>query len=133
MKTNHKVIREERLTVDLVLRFPNPHKNKSYIDNRRHYTVKLDGNEPLKIEGEEDVNLSVKLRTLVVVKKMFGKKIDSSLTYRVGENFAMLRINNTILKIAYSFREENVLEVLDNSSHVYQSRILEKITINEDE
>ena len=133
MIKNHKVDRKERLTVNLELRFPSPHKNKSYVDDRRHYTVKVDVEEPIRVSEEGIVDLKVKLRALVVVKKMFGNKIDSSLTYRVGENFALLRINVTTLRIAYSFSEDNILDVLDNGSHILQSRILETSTITQDE
>jgi len=128
MIKNHKIERKERLTVDLGLKFPDPHKNKSYIDERRHFTVKVDIGEPVKVNEEKILDLKVKLRALVVIKKMFGSKIDSSLTYRVGENFALLRINVTTLRISMSFSEENILEVLDNSSHILESRILERIT-----
>lgn len=133
MIKNHKVERKERLVVDLGLRFPDPHKNKSYIDERRHFLVKVDIEEPKKITEEGVLDLKVKLRALVVIKKMFGNKIDSSLTYRVGENFALLRINVTTLRISLSFSEDNILDVLDNSSHILESRILERISTRQDE
>ncbi len=133
MIRTHKIERKERLTVDLGLKFPDPHKNKSYIDDRRYYTVKVDVGEPQKIKEEVVLDLKVKLRALVVVKKMFGNKIDSSLTYRVGENFALLRINVTTLRISMSFSEANILEILDNSSHILESRILERVTSRDDE
>jgi len=133
MIKTHKIERKERLTVELSLKFPDPHKNKSYIDERRHFIVKVDVGEPVKVINEVTLDLRVKLRALVVVKKMFGNKIDSSLTYRVGENFALLRINVTTLRISMSFSEANILEVLDNSSHILESRILERITSGHDE
>lgn len=133
MIKNHKIERKERLTVDLGLKFPDPHKNKSYIDERRHFIVKVDIGEPVKVNEEKILDLKVKLRALVVIKKMFGSKIDSSLTYRVGENFALLRINVTTLRISMSFSEANILEVLDNSSHILESRILERVTSRDDE
>lgn len=128
MIKTHKVERKDRLIVDLGLKFPDPHLHKSYVDSRRHYTVKVDIEEPQKITEETTLNLKVRLRALVVIKKMFGSKVDSSLTYRVGENFALLRINVTTLRVAVFFNEQNLLEVLDNSSHILESRILERIT-----
>lgn len=133
MIKNNKVERKERLTVDLGLKFPDPHKNKSYIDERRHYTIKVDVSEPQKVTEEGIHNFNVKLRSLVVIKKMFGNKIDSSLTYRVGENFVLLRINVHTLRISVSFKDGNILEVLDNSSHILESRILERTTVTRDE
>jgi len=133
MIRNHKVDRKERLSVPLSLSFPNPHENKSYVDERRHYTVRVDIGETIKVEKEGILNIDVKLRSLIVIKKMFGNKIDSSLTYRVGENFAMLRINVTTLRISMSFSESNLLKVLDNSSHILESRILERTTLEKNE
>lgn len=133
MLGNHKVERKERLMVDLGLKFPDPHHNKTYKDERRHYTVRVDVGEVQKVTEEGVVDMQLKLRSLLVVKKMFGNKIDSSLTYRVGENFALLRINVTVLRISYSFLEDNIFEVFDNSSHILQSRILETTTIEKDE
>lgn len=132
MIKNHKVERKERLSVDLELKFPSPNNGKGYVDARRHFLVKVDIGEEVKVSEEGIFPLKVRLRALVVVKKMFNNKIDSSLTYRVGENFAMLRINSTILRVSYSFNEGNIFEVLDNSSHIFQSRILEKITLKDE-
>jgi hypothetical protein len=132
MIKNHKVERKERITVNLGLKFPDPHLHKSYTDPRRHYTIKVDVGETTKVEKEETINLNVKLRALIVVKKMFGNKIDSSLTYRVGENFAMLRINVHTLRISLSFADSNVLEILDNSSHILESRILGRISVGDE-
>lgn len=134
MIKTHKVERKERLVVKLGLKFPDPHSKKSYVDNRRHYTVRVDIGETTRVDQEGIVNMDVKLRSLVVVKKMFGNKIDSSLTYRVGENFVNLRINITTLRISVSFNDENLLEILDNSSHILESRILERTQVyKEDE
>lgn len=133
MIKNNKVERKERLTVDLGLKFPDPHLHKSYIDERRHYTVRVDVGEVQKVTEEGVLDLKVKLRSLIVIKKMFGNKIDSSLTYRVGENFALLRINVTELRISLSFSKDNILEVLDNSSHILESRILERVTLKYNE
>lgn len=133
MIKNHKVERKERLMVKLRLDFPDPHNNKSYQDERRHFTVKVDNGETEKITEESTLNLNIKLRSLVVIKKMFGNKIDSSLTYRVGENFGLLRINVTTLRIAFSFSEANAIKVLDNTSHILESRILERTTYRQDE
>jgi hypothetical protein len=132
MIKNHKVDRKERITVSLALKFPDPHLHKSYTDPRRHYTVKIDVGETIKVDKEETIDLNVKLRALIVVKKVFGNKIDSSLTYRVGENFALLRINVHTLRISLSFADSNVLEILDNSSHILNSRILEKTSVGDE-
>lgn len=131
MIRNHKVDRKDRLTVDLTLKFPNPNHNKSYDDNRRHYLVKVDIEEPLKVVEEGLVQINLRLRSLVTIRKMFGTKIDSSLTYRVGENFALLRIHRTTLRISYSFEDDNIFDVFDNSSHIRDSRILESVTEEE--
>lgn len=133
MLINHKVERKERLSVDLKLKFPDPHHNKTYKDERRHYTVRVDVGENFKVTEEGVFNFKLKLRSLLVVKKMFGNKIDSSLTYRVGENFALLRINVHVLRISYSFFEDNIFDVFDNSSHILQSRILETTEISQNE
>jgi hypothetical protein len=77
--------------------------------------------------------MRVKLRSLISVKKMFGKKIDSSMTYRVGENFALLRIGVHELRISMSFEEDNILDIFDNSMHIQQSRILETKDLSKDE
>lgn len=133
MIKTHKVERKERLMVKLGLEFPDPNNNKSYKDDRRHFTIRVDVGEPKKISEECTLNLNLKLRSLVVIKKMFGNKIDSSLKYRVGENFALLRINVTTLRVSISFSENNMLKVLDNSSHILESRILERVTFKQDE
>jgi hypothetical protein len=130
---SHKVLRKERLMVDLGLKFPNPHHNKSYEDERRHYSVKVDLEEPQKVTTEGVLDMRVKLRSLISVKKMFGKKIDSSMTYRVGENFALLRIGVHELRISMSFEEDNILDIFDNSMHIQQSRILETKDLSKDE
>lgn len=132
MIKNHKVERKERLLVAIDFKFPDPHHRKSYVDKRRHFTMKVDINSPVTIDNECIVHQSLRLRALVIIKKMFGNKIDSSFTYRVGENFGMLRIGDNSLRIALSFSESNVLEVLDNSSHILQSRILENVKNRED-
>lgn len=114
--------------VNLGLKFPNPNQNKSYDDSRRHFTFKVDIEEEQKVETETTINLNCRLRALITIKKRFGIRVDSSMTYRVGENFAMLRIGDTTLRISMSFNEENLLDILDNSSHIFESRILERIT-----
>lgn len=133
MIKSHNVDRKERLTVKVAFKFPSPHKNKAYVDNRRHYTMKVDIGETIKIDNEQTITENLRLRSLVVVKKMFGTKIDSSLSYRVGENFAMLRIGDSTLRVSYSFNEANILEVLDNSMHIPASRILEVIKQEDNE
>lgn len=127
IKTHH-VDRQERLKVKIGLNFPNPNNNKSYVDSRRHFTYKIDIEEEQKVEGETTINLECRLRALITIKKRFGTRVDSSMTYRVGENFAMLRIGDTTLRISMSFKGENVLDIFDNSSHIFTSRILETIT-----
>lgn len=131
MVKNHKVERKERLMVDLTLDFPSLHEHKSYVDNRRYYQIRVDAGETTRIDSEGLVTIKSRLRALVVIKRFFGKKIDSSMTYRVGENFATLRINKSLLKISMSFNEANILKVLDNSSHIMQSRILEVTTVED--
>src|SRR6478752_13088 len=100
MIKSHNVDRKERLTVKVDFNFPTPHKNKAYVDARRHYTMKVDIGETIKIDKETIVSENLRLRSLVVIKKMFGSKIDSSLSYRVGENFAMLRIGDSTLRVS---------------------------------
>lgn len=133
MIKSHNVDRQERLMVKVAFNFPSPHKNKAYIDARRHYTMKVDISEAIKIDKETIITENFRLRSLVVIKKMFGSKIDSSLSYRVGENFAMLRIGDSTLRVSYSFNEKNELDVLDNSMHIPASRILEIIKQEDNE
>lgn len=133
MIKSHNVDRQERLMVKVAFNFQSPHKNKAYIDARRHYTMKVDISEAIKIDKETIITESFRLRSLVVIKKMFGSKIDSSLSYRVGENFAMLRIGDSTLRVSYSFNEKNELDVLDNSMHIPASRILEIIKQEDNE
>jgi len=132
MIKNHKVERKERLVVEIDFKFPDPHSRKSYVDKRRHFSMKVDIDPPITIDSECTIRQTLRLRALVVIKKMFGNKIDSSFTYRVGENFGMLRIGDNNLRISLSFAENNILEVLDNSSHILQSRILENVRYQED-
>jgi hypothetical protein len=130
---SHNVDRKERLMVDIAFKFPSPHNNKAYVDARRHYIMKVDISEAIKIDKEQTISQSLRLRSLVVIKKMFGSKIDSSLTYRVGENFGMLRIGDSTLRVSLSFNEKNEIAVLDNSMHIPASRVLEVITPEKDE
>lgn len=130
---NQKVPREERLTVKLVVKAPNPHKQKSYVDDRRKYQVLIDSKEALEIKEESEIELNVKLRSLIVVKKMFGqKKVDSVMTWRVGENFSILKIGGTVLRIAMNFNDGNIFEILDSSSHIHKNRLLEIIKRDEE-
>lgn len=123
---DNKVKREDRLTVKMTLGIPDPHRYKSYKDDRRHYIVRVDQEEILNIKEESNVDVELRLRSLVVVKKMFGTKgVDSVMTFRVGENFAIVKIGATELRVAISFNENNVLEILDSSSKIAQSRLLE--------
>lgn len=132
MITAHKVERKERLKVNISFRFPDPHLHKSYEDKRRHYSMKVDKEDLVIINEESVLSENLRLRALVVIKKMFGTKIDSSLTYRVGENFGLLRIGDNTLRVSFSFNEDNTIDVLDNSSHILQNKILEITKTNQD-
>lgn len=125
------VKREERLRVRIAIIYPDPQKNKTYFDNNRHYTIKVD--KELERVGENIVNEENKpkfehfrLRALIVVKKKYKKTIDSTFTYRVGENFARLKVKGckeeTI--VAVDFTDGNFLSILDDCSHIKPSRIL---------
>lgn len=128
---NHHVERKERLMVNLAFNFPSPHTNKSYVDKRRHYTIKVDIGEPEVVSEATIIHKELRLRSLVVIKKMFDRKIDSSFTYRVGENFAILRIGDNEIRVSLSFNEDNSLNILDNSMHLLKSQILEITKIPE--
>ena len=128
----HNVERKERLRVNINFKFPSPHLHKSYEDKRRHYSMKIDKEDLVIINEESVLSENLRLRALVVIKKMFGTKIDSSLAYRVGENFGLLRIGDNNLRVSFSFNEDNTLNVLDNSSHILQSKILEISKTNQD-
>jgi len=121
----HKVNREERLSVNIQFQFPSPHRQKSYEDKRRKYILSVDSKQILEVKEEYTAPLELKLRSLIVIKKMFDKKIDSVLSYRVGENFCILRMGESVLKIAVDFKAGNVFEVLDWSSKIAKERLLE--------
>ena len=71
---NHHVERKERLMVNLAFNFPSPHTNKSYVDKRRHYTIKVDIGEPEVVSEATIIHKELRLRSLVVIKKMFDRK-----------------------------------------------------------
>lgn len=117
------VKREERLKVNLLIAYPNLHQGKSYVDENRNFTISVDGGEetpPLKGFNEE-----FRLRALIVIRKKYREKVDSTFTYRVGENFAELQVTGySPMRIAINFESSNTLRVLDDCSHIRASRIL---------
>lgn len=109
------VKRTQRLGVKLLLRFPDVHSGKSYLDSKRNHLLLVDGKEePILGISEE-----YKLRSLIVVLKRYGSSIDSTFTYRVGENFAELQLPGRPKKrVEVDFTKGNILRVLDNTSSV---------------
>ena len=118
------VKREERLGVKLLLQYPDLHANKGYIDPKRNHLVLVDGVEVKPIKG---ISEEYKLRSLITVKKRYGEgsRVDSTFTYRVGENFAELEITNKkLVRVAVDFSKGNILKVLDNTSSGYSRNII---------
>jgi hypothetical protein len=121
------VKRAQRLGVKLLLIFPDLHAGKSYIDNNRNHQYLVDGQQRTKLGLCEEF----KLRSLIVVKKRYGvhshndSGVDSTFTYRVGENFAELQVKGKPkVRVSISFESGNILNILDNTSFYKQSSII---------
>lgn len=114
-----KVLKKERLKINLLLRFPDINRNKSYKAKERKYIVKVDG------EGSGVVDMTtvpqlmltdIRLRSLIVIEKRYENKLpDAIFKYRVGENFAELtHQSGKVKRIAISFEDANILDVKDD-------------------
>jgi len=114
------VKRENRLRVNLVLRFPNVNRGKAYDSTQRKFIVYVDGKPEGICDMSTDNTLatSVRCRSLVTIKKVFGSegnRADSIMEYRVGENFGKLvSESGHVKKFEINFPDANILDVKDN-------------------
>lgn len=116
---SQKVLRKERLKLDLLLKFPDINRNKSYKAIERKYIVTVD-EEPAGLVDMTTVPslmlAGIRLRSLIKIEKVFGSKLpDAIFTYRVGENFATItNQRGEVKRIALSFEDTNTVFVKDD-------------------
>lgn len=110
-----KVKLEERLLVKMEVRFPDINENKSYTSIFRKFNLFIDGEltEEFNQNAKRHHTMYFKLRSVISVHKVFEDKLpDSTFTYRVGENFAILKNQyGKTKKIAVSFEKDNTLYI----------------------
>jgi len=115
----------ESSKVQFRLRLPSLDYQRSSFDVRRRWVCFVNKQIKLETQIPQDIDCTFKLGTELEIRKMFGKKVDSTFTYIIGDDFATLVTAEETIKLI-AFHIPGILKAVANNKTIDKNRLYKK-------